>query len=562
MKYRRSLLFFPTTFVNLILLLSITSYVSAAATTSSTRTPDGTALHLFQWPQISSVQSVVKDSNHHGPRTNFDHAWIRITRLYQQNGWHSSLVNTYDNPEPLLLTQSDAATSIRTGNLTQLTGTSHVNEVDRRQTTEMFWTLFATITAESTYARAAPSLSATKMASLFLGEKYTAIGQNSDAKWLQIRIRGHASPLWIFHSVAQLSGSQKLLAIASDTPLVAVSTNTPTQATTVPESPIVKTPIQTTRPKSEHVEFELGGQVADFRFPDLMRQAGMTWVKRQARWHPNQAASDHFDTIRDAHNKGFKILLSVLGHSEEARSDNFADYARFVGELAATGADAIEVWNEMNLPREWASGSISPDSYTNLLRQSYTSIKSANPDTIVVSGAPAPTGYFSGCHPHGCDDAAFISGMVTAGALEYLDCIGIHYNEGLVPPQERYGDPRGASSHYTRYYQGMVDTYYAAVTGQKPLCFTELGYLSGEEWGTLPKAFLWSPPYNLTIEQHANMLGDAVRLSKQQGKVRLLIIFNVDFTHWSDDPQAGYAMVRLGGNCPACVTVGTEMSKR
>ena len=31
-----------------------------------------------------------------------------------------------------------------------------------------------------------------------------------------------------------------------------------------------------------------------------------------------------------------------------------------------------------------------------------------------------------------------------------------------------------------------------------------------------------------------------------------MIVFNVDLTQYGDDPQAGYAMIRPGGGCPAC----------
>jgi len=42
-------------------------------------------------------------------------------------------------------------------------------------------------------------------------------------------------------------------------------------------------------------------------------------------------------------------------------------------------------------------------------------------------------------------------------------------------------------------------------------------------------------------------------MASQSGKVRLITIFNVDFTTWEPtDPQAGYDMVRPGGRCPAC----------
>ena len=64
----------------------------------------------------------------------------------------------------------------------------------------------------------------------------------------------------------------------------------------------------------------------------------------------------------------------------------------FLGEVAGLGADAIEVWNEMNIDREWPTGQIDPRRYKVMLEKAYTQIKAANPDTIVITGALAPTG--------------------------------------------------------------------------------------------------------------------------------------------------------------------------
>ena len=482
----------------------------------------------------------------------------------------------------------------------------------------VFWTLYATPIDQNVYARSKPNENSQELVKLADNTQYTAVGRSNDGLWIQIIIPEDESQLWVPNQSINLSGETDKLKTISDVELVAknlstvtktlaatststetatatntmtntvipttvvtntstpqaTSTNTtqptfttaPTNTSTpipIPTStPIPPTdiPVPTAAPIISSGVFELGGQVSDFRAPDVMRDAGMTWVKRQVKWHPGDAASGHFGTINDAHTKGFKVLLSVLGYPDQAQPYNFDEYAKFVGELAGAGADAIEVWNEMNLDREWASGSISPTSYTQLLQKSYISIKTYNGGTMVISGAPAPTGFFGGCYPHGCDDAPYISGMVAAGGLNYLDCVGIHYNEGLMPPSATSGDPRGASGHYTRYYQSMVNTYYNAIGGAKPLCFTEIGYLSGEEWGTLPPAFLWQPPYNLTAAQHAQYLADSVRLARSQGNVRLFIIFNVDFTHWSDDPQAGFAMIRPGGNCPSCGLLKSIMS--
>ena len=57
---------------------------------------------------------------------------------------------------------------------------------------------------------------------------------------------------------------------------------------------------------------------------------------------------------------------------------------------------------------------------------------------------------------------------------------------------------------------------------------------------------------NVTLEQHAAWLAEAAALASQSGKVRLMIVWNVDFTVYGGDPQAGYAMIRADGSCPAC----------
>ena len=294
--------------------------------------------------------------------------------------------------------------------------------------------------------------------------------------------------------------------------------------------------------------FETGGQVNEFNQPDKMKNAGMFWVKRQVRWSPGATPND--GVIVDAHNKGFKILLSVLGSPADISGGaNYDDYANYVGELARMGADAIEVWNEMNIDREWPAGQINPASYTDLLRRSWTQIKAKNAATLVISGAPAPTGAEGA---FGLDrvwnDERYIAGMAAAGAASYMDCIGVHYNEGIISPTLTSGDPR--DNYFTRYYGGMAAKYYAAFGGARQLCFTEIGYLTGEGYGSLPAAFGWAG--NTTVAQQAQWLGEAASLAKASGRVRLFIVFNVDFTHWGDDPQAGYGIIRPGGACPAC----------
>lgn len=297
--------------------------------------------------------------------------------------------------------------------------------------------------------------------------------------------------------------------------------------------------------------FELGGQAITFSYPQQMRDAGMSWIKRQIRWNGSDSASVYQHVIDSSKGNGFKVLLSVIGDQNQLAANPtsyYQSYANFVGDLAAGGADGIEVWNEMNIAREWPNGLISGANYTQMLRTVYPVIKSRNAGTLVVSGAPAPTGGFGGCTTAGSDDDCFIRDMANAGAANFMDCVGVHYNSGSTPPSATSGANVGSPNHYSWYYQSIVNLYISTFPG-KQLCFTELGYLTGEGLGPLPGSYAWAA--NTTLADQSNWLAEAVRLARQGG-IRLLIVWNVDSTGYGDDPQAGYAIVRPNGSCPAC----------
>jgi len=49
---------------------------------------------------------------------------------------------------------------------------------------------------------------------------------------------------------------------------------------------------------------------------------------------------------------------------------------------------AIEVWNEENIDREWSSTrGLKAENYISLLKDTYTAVKAIDPGVIVISGA-------------------------------------------------------------------------------------------------------------------------------------------------------------------------------
>ncbi len=368
---------------------------------------------------------------------------------------------------------------------------------------------------------------------------------------LQARLRSGQD---IFYVVGPIRVANLLERPAGESVLVpqAATPAAPTEPTLVPRpNPVNELPV----PVGGHVAYFAEDTVA------AMQEAGMTWVKWQVPFIIGETNLLNVarDRINWSHAAGFKVLLSITGEVDELRREGDAYYplyAEFLGQVAALGVDAIEVWNEMNIDREWPAGRISARSYVEMLRQAYEAIKAADPQVMVITGAPAPTGFFGGCSNAGCDDGDYYWNMANAGAANYADCIGVHYNEGILPPQQQGGDPR--DNYPTRYFPLMTQRAAAPFRGSGlPLCFTEIGYLSPEGYGPLPAGFEWGQ--STSVQEQAAWLRDAVQMAAEFPNVdiAMLIVFNVDFDLYDRDPQAGFAIIRPDGTCPACLTIGS-----
>ncbi len=375
------------------------------------------------------------------------------------------------------------------------------------------------------------------------GIRVQVTGRNAESTWLQIEMPTDGQPGWILATLLDLNPNLSV----SSLEVVEVDPATVAGGGGGAPPPVSAPPVASG-------SFELGGQTHTFANPTLMASAGMNWVKFQHKWGPGDSPDAVAGRIQQAHANGFKVLLSIPGANTYPSSIDFASYVQFLGGVAALGPDAIEIWNEMNIDFEWPAGQIDPASYVNsMLAPAYNAIKAANPSVMVISGAPAPTGFDNGTNAW--SDSRYMQGLAAAGGANYMDCVGAHYNAGATAPSQSTGHPAGGD-HYSWYLVPTLNVY--AAVG-KPVCFTELGYLSGEDYGGVPSRFGWAS--NTTVSQHAQWLAEAVSIAANSGKVRMVIVFNVDFTTWGEDPQAGYAIMRKNGSCPACQTLAQVMGR-
>jgi uncharacterized protein YraI len=367
------------------------------------------------------------------------------------------------------------------------------------------------------------------------GVTVPVVGRSNDSGWLQINYNGTVG--WVAGWLCTVSGN------LNSVPVTGTVAANPTPA---PATPV---------PPSGGGNFELGGQTFTLAHPTEMRSARMTWVKFQYKWSPGADPNAVASMIAAGHNNGFRVLLSIPGQLYPASID-FAGYINFLRGVAALGPDAIEVWNEQNLDREWPAGQISPSSYVNnMLAPAYQAIKSVNPNILVIGGALAPTGFDNTVNAW--SDQRYLQGMASAGAASYMDCLGVHHNAGATSPDATTGHPADSGNHHYSWYFSPTFNLYANTFPNTRLCFTEFGYLSPEGYGALPSGFWWA--YDTSVAEQAQWLARAVQLMRNSGRVRMAIVFNVDFTAWGDDPQGGYAIIRPNGTCPACSALAGVM---
>jgi hypothetical protein len=309
-------------------------------------------------------------------------------------------------------------------------------------------------------------------------------------------------------------------------------------------------------------------------------QLGLDWVKMQLQWwliQPEPQAGQWFfydAVVEQAKAHGLHLLVSVVGApgwtrasgTENGPPDDYALFAEFLREMLTRyqgQIDAVEVWNEQNLDREWSStNGVSPEDYVEFLRVANEAIKSIDPDIIVVSGALAPTG--PGDWVRWADDFEYLDRALAAGLLDHADCVGAHHNGYNIAPDVAFDEAGDTAEAATAFFRGpfdnpahswsfktTLDTYAAKVQALDPakkLCVTEFGWASSEGYEEYPKDFGFAR--DNTLQEQADYLVQAFQQMYDSGDVWLAFMFNFDFGNKgsgpTDDPVP-YSIVDIQG---------------
>ncbi len=343
-----------------------------------------------------------------------------------------------------------------------------------------------------------------------------------------------------------------------------------------------------TIPATQQTGFDLGAQVMIPYSKDGNSMAGtldaaanqlrLNWVKLQVRWEfvePEEGVYDwsYLDVFfQSVTEKNVKVLVGVVTAPEWARqpgadltkhgppADNqkFADFVaqlimRYPGKI-----HAIEVWNEMNLDREWASiNGINAPEYVEMLRVAANTIRFLDPNILVVSGALSPTGVNNeAVH----DDFRYTDELIAAGVLEVADCFGAHHNGYNIGPNVPYdqvpNDPtatfRGPfdSPHPSWSFYTTLTTYankISAAGSTVPLCVTEFGWATTADLGgQFPQYFEFAN--DNTLDESGQFIVEAIQLMESWGFVRLAFIWNLNFgpeeSFNATNDNVPYSMIR------------------
>jgi hypothetical protein len=372
------------------------------------------------------------------------------------------------------------------------------------------------------------------------------------------------------------------------------------------------TPQPAAAPVEEEEEFGYGiaihGTGGGTNLVDYMmgqvESLGLGWVKQQMRWSDVERAPGEMDwgmydlIVDSANQRGIKVMLSIVDapawthdsyvddNPEAAPPDDLSAYANFVAQVVDRykgRIHAIEVWNEQNLDREWDTAEgVSPEKYVEMLRLAYQSIKTRDPNIMVISGALSPTGGLGTEEGNPervifMDDFDYLDRMIDAGFLNLCDCVGAHHNGINMPPNvewdEGYNDPdaqfRGPfdNPHHSWSFKSTLWGYHDRITAagsQKPLCVTEFGWATAEGLEGYPPGFEFA--LDNTLEEQAEWNVRAFQLMREWGFVRLAFLWNLNFSQLhgglgAESPNAPYAIIDMQGIArPAFGAIG-EMEK-
>jgi polysaccharide biosynthesis protein PslG len=279
-------------------------------------------------------------------------------------------------------------------------------------------------------------------------------------------------------------------------------------------------------------------------------QAGFNWMTQQVEWASVEVAPGTYDwsqldnIVGDANAAGLNVMLSFAHAPDFYNSrpsgrmpDDPTTFGAFMAAVASRypgQVQAYELWNEENLDREAGTGNVDPTTYLPLLEAGYMGVKAADPNALVLLGAPSPT--TSNVPGSIIDDLTYLQGLYAINGGEvigYFDALSAHPSGFSNPPDCTPATPFCSLSAawntddsffaFTRvgeYWNIMQQNGDSA----KQIWFTEFGYCSN---GLPPPGYEYCR--YITPDQQAVFLQQAFQMARSTPYVGAMFQWNLNF---------------------------------
>lgn len=374
----------------------------------------------------------------------------------------------------------------------------------------------------------------------------------------------------------------------TETPLP--PTETPTELPTVTLTPSATPPLPpgfvVTTLDPARIGIQIDVNLSDADWAEAMRrveQLGVGWIKVQISWKDMQPdgpgqRNEVFlrlveQHIEDANRRGFNVLVSVAKAPLWARSittedgppDNPQHLADFLTLLlneinpgtrledrAIYGEyiDAIEIWNEPNLRREW-QGTLpfSGAGYMQLFAPAYNAVRAYSTTMPIITAGLAPTADTSGS----IDDRTYLQQMFAAGLGRYPDvAIGVHPYSWANPPDATCCGTQGWDDNPHFFFADNMRDFRAIrdqAGSAQAFWITEIGYAS---WDGFPG----SPPPGSEWMRFTDRWEQALytirllEIAQNASDIRGTILWNLNFANPTlmaqGDERTAYSLVVPG----------------
>lgn len=256
----------------------------------------------------------------------------------------------------------------------------------------------------------------------------------------------------------------------------------------------------------------------------------------------------------------FQPTWARKDNAQNGPPDNYQDYADFVSAFMTRYSSvstigrvaAVEVWNEVNLDREWGGASIDKQQaadYVRLLSAAYTAAKTADPGVTVITAGLSPTGVTDG---HSADDVQYLQWLFDAGMSGHYDVLGAHGNtqapEVDVTPGTLKDFPH--PSFYFRRIEQLRDVMVKNGDSSKRIWLLEFGWTSD----SLHPNYAW---FAVSEDKKAANIVKALQYARQnwQPWIGVMTLWTLPDPSWTTDREEyWWAITNADGSPRAAYT--------